>query len=325
MRYVPLPSALCTLYPVPMPVAYAFDGRALTPLPWQPRRTPRWAAWRPDGAGAILCANGGSALLFDGARLHSLETGSRQNLRGAAWAPDGKTALLVGNRGCVLRLQGEAFEEIPAPAGENLRRVAWHPSGEYALIVGNAGTVLRYEAASGGLDPVPGDRAHTLRAVAFRPDGAFALVGAYASRWAGYPRPHALYRCDGRFLQALLATEDEDDLVAVDFAPDGLALVAGYRANAAGGTVNKAVLYDGSSWRGREWRSKGAVLGAAWHPSGAYALMAGENGLLARIDREGAIEELESATEDNLIGPFWKPDGSTAIVLKGPGDKVYTV
>jgi WD40 repeat protein len=309
-----------------MTVAYAFEGERLRPLPWQPKRTPRWAAWRPDGASAILCANGGSALLFDGERLHSLETGTRQNLRGAAWSPDGKTALLVGNRGSVLRLYGEAFEVVGPATGENLRRVAWHPDGGYALIVGNAGTVLRYDAASGGLEPLPADRAHTLRAVAFRPDGAFALVGAYASRWAGYPRPHALYRCDGRFLQALLASEDEDDFVAVDWSANGLALVAGYNAGSPDGTVaNKLVLYDGSIWKGRKWQAKGAVMGAGWHPSGEYAVLGGEAGMLAKLDKEAELKELDSGTNDNLIGPFWKPDGTEAIFLKGPSDKVYTV
>jgi WD40 repeat protein len=305
-----------------MTVAWAFDGNKLAPLGWQPRRTPRWAAWRPDGRVAVLCANGGAALLFDGERLHSLDTGTRQNLRGAAWSPDGKTALLVGNRGAVLRLRGEAFDELPSSTGENLRRVAWHPGGEYALVVGNAGTVLRYEAPEGRLWPLPGDRAHTLRALAFRPDGAFALVGAYASRFAGYPRPHALYRCDGRFLQALLASDDEDDFVAVDWSRDGVALAAGYRADRP---ANKLVLYDGSTWRGWEWRTRRGVLGAAWHPSGEYAVVAGEAGMLARVDRDGRIEEVVSGTEDNLIGPFWRPDGSMAILLKGPGDKVYTV
>jgi WD40 repeat protein len=309
-----------------MTVAYSFDGEALVPLPWEPRRTPRWASWRHDGAGAILCGNGGSALLFDGQRLHSLQTGTRQNLRGAAWSPDGKTALLVGNRGAVLRLNGEAFEEVGPATSENLRRVAWHPAGDYALIVGNAGTVLRYDAATGDLGPLPGDRAHTLRAVAFRPDGAFALVGAYASRWAGYPRPHGLYRCDGRFLQALLGSEDEDDFVAVDWSADGVALAAGYHAGAgAGAGVNKLLLYDGSTWRGREGPAGRAVLGAGWHPDGRYALLAGEAGLLARIDRNGGLTELNSSTTDNLTGPFWRPDGSMAILLKGPGDKVYTV
>ena len=309
-----------------MTVAYIFDGHLLYPLPWQPRRTPRWAAWRPDGASAILVGNGGSALLFDGERLHSLETGARQNLRGAAWSPDGKTALLVGNRGAVLRSRGEAFEDLETPTSENLRRVAWHPDGSFALIVGNAGTVLRYDATAGGLSPVPGDRAHTLRAIAFRPDGAYALVGAYASRWAGYPRPHALYRCDGRFLQALLASDDEDDFVAVDWPEGQPALIAGYRAaGQEGATANKLLLYDGSVWRGREWRSTGAVLGAAWQPGGDFALAVGEAGLMARIDAEGGIEELESGTKDNLIGPFWRPDGTQAIVLKGPGDRVYTV
>ncbi len=109
-----------------MTVAYSFDGSTLAPLPWEPRRTPRWAAWRRDGAGAILCGNGGSALLYDGRRLDSLKTGTRQNLRGAAWSPDGKTALLVGNRGAVLA-QGRSLEDV-RPATENLRRVAWHPA-----------------------------------------------------------------------------------------------------------------------------------------------------------------------------------------------------
>jgi WD40 repeat protein len=308
-----------------MTVAYAFDGSALTALPWDPRRTPRWAAWKPDGASAILVGNGGSALLFDGRRIDSLQTGTRQNLRGAAWSPDGMTALLVGNRGAVLRLRGEAFEAIRAETGENLRRVAWHPDGTFALIVGNAGTVLRYDASRGDLTPVPGDRAHTLRAVAFKPDGSYALVGAYASRWAGYPRPHGLYRCDGRYLQAMLASDDEDDFVAVDWAPDGTALAAGYRAGGPSGAANKVLQFDGSLWRGREWSGGAALLGAAWRPDGAYALIAGEGGLLARIDREGGIEKLQTTTQDNLIGPFWRPDGAYAILLKGPSDKVYTV
>jgi hypothetical protein len=88
---------------------------------------------------------------------------------------------------------------------------------------------------------------------------------------------------------------------------------------------NKLLLYDGSVWRGREWRGPGAVLGAAWQPGTKRALAVGEGGLLAQIDGDGGIEELESGTKDNLIGPFWKPDGTMAIVLRGPGDKVYTV
>ena len=126
-----------------------------------------------------------------------------------AWSPDGTTALLVGNRGAVLRYDGATVEELASPTVENLRRVAWRPDGAFALIVGNGGTVLRFDPP-GQLSPVPGDRAHTLRALAWRPDGAYALVGAYASRWVGYPRPHPLYRCDGHYLQAVLTTDEED-------------------------------------------------------------------------------------------------------------------
>ena len=66
---------------------------------------------------------------------------------------------------------------------------------------------------------LPGDRAHTMRSVAWRPDGAYALIGGYASRHAGYPRPYVLYRCDGRYVQGILATDDEDDAIAIDWRP----------------------------------------------------------------------------------------------------------
>jgi WD40 repeat protein len=308
-----------------MTIAYSFDGELLRPLDWQPARTLRWATWRPDGAVVLAVGNGGSAVLSDGARFDYLATRSKQNLRGAAWSPDGATALLVGNRGAVLRLRGESLDELSGVTSENLRRVAWHPSGDYALVVGNAGTVLRYNAATEALSALPGDRAHTLRSVAFRADGAYALVGAYASRYAGYPRPHPLYRCDGRYLQALLASDDEDDFVAVDWSASGRALACGYAWLADGSVVNKALTFDGSVWQSRCWPAQGVVLGGAWRPGSDEALLVGEDGLVARLDAQGGLETLTSGTQDNLIGPFWRPDGSSALLLKGPGDKVYTV
>lgn len=309
-----------------MTSAYLFDGEHLRPLSWQPRRALRWAAWRPDGGLALLIGNGGSVLLFDGERAESIATDARQNLRGAAWSPDGTMALLAGNRGAVFTMRAEALTEIPSGTTENLRRVAWHPGGDYALVIGNAGTILRYERSSGALTPLPGDRAHTLRSIAFRHDGAYALVGAYASRYAGYPRPHALYRCDGRYLQALLASDEEDDLVAVDWTSDGEALVCGYAWQADGSMVNKTMRYDGSVWRGDSWPTSGrVVLGGAWRPGTDEALLVGEGGLLLNLSREGVVQERDSETTDNLIGPFWKPDGAVALVLKGPDDKVYTV
>jgi hypothetical protein len=307
--------------------AYAFDGTTVQPLDWQPERTMRWAAWRPDGSGVLAVGNGGSALLSDGVTLRPLDTGTKQNFRGAAWSPDGSTALLAGNRGAVFRFRGESFAELPAVTAENLRRVAWHPSGEYALIVGNSGVVLRYGASSGTLQALPGDRAHTLRSVAFRPDGAYALIGAYASRFAGYPRPQPLYRCDGRYLQALLASDDEDDFVSIDWSAQApsRALVSGYAWRPDGSLVNKTLLYDGTSWQTQAWEAKGVVLGGAWRPGHPEALLVGETGMALRLAAEGGIEVISSGTQDNLVGPFWKPDGAWALLLKGPGERVYTV
>ena len=306
--------------------AYAFDGASFRPLTWQTPRTLRWAAWRPDGAVLLAVGNAGSVLLSDGSeRIQVLDSGSKQNLRGAAWSPDGGTALLAGNRGAVLRLRGEVIDELPAVTAENLRRVAWHPSGEYALVVGNAGTVLRYDAGSAALQPLPGDRAHTLRSVAFRPDGAYALVGAYASRHAGYPRPQPLYRCDGRYLQAALATDDEDDFVSIDWPRDSRVLVCGYAWRPDGSLVNKALLFDGAAWETHVWPATSVVLGGAWRPGTEEALLVGEAGLTLRLHADGTLEPLQSGTQDNLVGPFWKPDGSRALVLKGPSERVYTV
>ncbi len=308
-----------------MASAYAYDGTAFRPLDWQPQRTLRWASWRPDGAVLLAAGNGGSVVLSDGVSLEALDSGTKQNFRGAAWSPDGATALLVGNRGAVFRCRGEAIDELPAVTSENLRRVAWHPAGGFALVVGNSGVVLRYDADSGAVSAVPGDRAHTLRSLAFRPDGAYALVGAYASRHAGYPRPQPLYRCDGRYLQAVLASDDEDDFVSIDWSAESVALISGYAWRSDGSLANKAVLFDGSSWQTQTWDSKGVVLGGAWRPGYAEALLVGESGLALRLTPDLNVEELNSGTTDNLVGPFWKPDGSWALVLRGPDERVYTV
>jgi len=325
-----------------MAAIYSFSDadRRLTPLDAKPDRPLRWAAWRPDGRACLFVGNRGSAVLYANDRFEPVDTGTKQNLRGAAFSPDGREALLVGNRGTVLLWSGASMRLLPSPSTENLRRAAWHPNGEYALVAGNAGTVLRYDPSSSALTPVPGDRAHTLRAIAFRLDGAYALVGAYASTWAGYPRPHALYKCDGRYLQALLTSDSEDDFVAVDWHPDGKrALIAGYaydpstpRNRRGASAVNKLVVYDGAGFSYQQVEASTSLLGAAWHPGGDYALLCGEGGALMRYEAPSAelraggnVEQLESGTDDNLVGPFWQPDGTHALFLRGPGERVYTV
>ncbi len=317
---------------------YLFDGDRLTGIDTGIERPLRWAAWRPDGSWCLLVGNGGTAVRYDpstqlragGQRFEPVATGTKRNLRGIAFSPDGRQALLVGNQGTVLIYDSGSVRTLSSPTSENLRRAAWHPQGDFALIVGNGGTVLRYQ--DGALTPVPGDRAHTLRALAWRPDGAYAVVGAYASRWAGYPRPYPLYKCDGLYLQALLASDQEDDFVAVDWHPEGRqALIVGYAfdASSEAAASNKLLIYDGAgfSYRAVEApRASGSasLLGAAWHPSGEYALLCGEGGALLRYDGE-RVEQLESGTRDNLVGPFWRPDGAVALLLRGPGERVYTV
>jgi Tol biopolymer transport system component len=303
---------------------YSFANDRLAPVDLPASKPLRWADWHPNGSYCLIVGNGGAALRFDGKRLEAIDTGTKHNLRGAAFSSDGSRALLCGNRGALLLLEDGTVRTIASGTTENLRRIAWRPQGDSALVIGNSGTVLRYEASTDTVTPIPGDRAHTLRAVAWRPDGAYALVGAYASRWAGYPRPHPLYKCDGVYLQAMLHSDDEDDFVAVDWRPDGQsALIAGY-GYSNGRAANKLLVYDGRGFSYQAVEASGALLGAAWHPSGAHALLCGENGVLLKYS-ESSVEQLTSATSDNLVGPFWRPDGSSALLLLGPSERVYTV
>jgi hypothetical protein len=102
-------------------------------------------------------------------------------------------------------------------------------------------------------------------------------------------------------------------------------LICGYAWRPDGSLVNKAVVFDGASWQTHAWSATSIVLGGAVRPGTDHALLVGESGLALRLHADGALEPLQSRTQDNLVGPFWKPDGASAIVLKGPSERVYTV
>jgi hypothetical protein len=320
---------------------YTYDGAKVSALEAPAERPLRWAAWRPDGTHALLVGNRGQVLRFDGSRFEAPASDLAHNLRGVAWSPDASRALLVGNRGAVVQFDGKRFDELPPATAENLRRVAWSPDGACALIAGNGGCVLRFDARTNELQQLPGDRAHTMRSIAWRPDGAYALIGAYASRHAGYPRPYALYRCDGRFVQGILATDDEDDACAIDWRPgsNARALILIVRYSDDGARLpSKIVSYDGAGFTYRSLprllRPSATpahdevvtLLGLGWHPSGDYALLSGEHGKLLSYDGQ-RMRQVATGTRDNLVGPFWQPAASTplALLLKGPDEKVYTI
>ena len=126
-------------------------------------------------------------------------------------------------------------------------------------------------------------------------------------------------------MQSLLASDDEDDFVSVDWSASSRALICGYAWDAGGSLVNKVLTFDGSAWQTTTWSAKGVVLGAGWRPHSDEAVLAGESGLLMKLQPDGTLGALTSGTTDNLIGPFWRPDGSDALLLKGPNERVYTV
>lgn len=312
-----------------MSSVYLFDGDAVRPLDAPPgARRLRWAAWRPDGAEALLVANRGQVWRLrvgDGGapEYEPLATGTSHNLRGVGWSPDGRRALLAGNRGALLLFDAasSAFTEVASPVTENLRRVAWSPDGASALVVGNGGCVVRYDAAAGTALQVPGDRAHTLRSIAWRPDGRYALVGGYASRYAGYPRPAALYRCDGRFVSTVYAGDDDDDALAVEWSGRRATIL--FAAYSSRGVRNKLARYDGSRLNIAYLDAPHPLLGLA--VTGEGLLLCGERGVLLRMAEDGKPSPVETGTQDNLIGPFMRPGSRTALLLRGPDEKVYTV
>jgi hypothetical protein len=155
-----------------------------------------------------------------------------------------------------------------------------------------------------------------------------------------------LYRCDGRYVQGILATDDEDDAIAIDWRPGAdpaRALVLITRSGEVDAPMpGKIVEYDGSGFGYRSLPRFGRrdddaadlpgdvvqLLGLGWHPSGEYALLCGERGKLLLWDGRG-MKQQRSGVNVSLVGPFWQPIvGATkpmAILLEGPSNRVYTV
>ncbi len=253
-----------------MTSAYAFDGASFRPLDWQPQRTLRWAAWRPGGA--TCCSRSAMAVrrcsLMGRRSKRWIPARSRTSA-----APPGRPtarprcswAIAAPSFACAAKRSMSWSSASPA---ENLRRVAWHPTR--CLRAGRRQRRRRpalRRRFRDALAPLPGDRAHTLRSVAFRPDGAYALVGAYASRHAGYPTSPAPLPLR-RPLPPGLARQRRRGRLRLDRLVGGLRR-AGLRLCLApdGSLVNKALLFDGSSWQTLVWESKGVVLGGAWRPA----------------------------------------------------------
>jgi photosystem II stability/assembly factor-like uncharacterized protein len=301
---------------------FRYDGQGFHPVDSGVEHLLRWVAWRNDGQAALIVGNAGTILRYDNGDFVPVPSPTTENLRGAIWAPDGRSALIVGNHGTVLRYRERGVEVITPITTQHLRRVDYRPDGRFALIVGNNGTVLRFEG--GALTVVPTERAHTLRAVAYRPDGAYALVGAYASRWVGHPRPHALYRCDGAYLTAMMTTDDEDDLVRINWHHDGqTALVVGHSWHIFGpGEHNKVFTYDGFGYQFYRVPTDAQLLGGAWQPGTDGALIVGDQGTALWFSH-GTFSPLESGTRLPLMGPYWHPQSEWAFVLVA-GSRLYT-
>ena len=206
------------------------------------------AAGRREGAarrqpGARCCAStaSGSRRCADG---HGTTCAVWRGRRTGRWRCSSATAAP-----CCSYRRRRASTELPPATTENLRRVAWSPDGSCALDRRQRRLRAAVRRRDGALLPRAGrPSAHACGAIAWRPDGAYALIGAYASRFAGYPRPHMLYRCDGRYTQGILATDDEDDALSIDWRPGAALARDGARRvvrRRRGQVSNKVLEYSG--------------------------------------------------------------------------------
>ena len=93
---------------------------------------------------------------------------------------------------------------------------------------------------------------------------------------------------------------------------------------AAASSRNKIFEYDGGSFASRSVEAPcGCLLGRV-ASDGRHAVLVRRTRRLLRYSDEGIVA-LPSRTKDNLVGPFWRPNGSAAFLLKGPEEKVFTV
>jgi hypothetical protein len=145
-------------------------------------------------------------------------------------------------------------------------------------------------------------------------------------------------------VQGILATDDEDDAIAIDWRPEASPARALILITRSGETdapmPGKIVEYDGSGFgyrtlprfatpQGRRVKLPGDVvqlLGLGWHPSGEYALLCGQRGKLLTWDGR-AMKQVRSAATESFVGPFWQRGAASpiALLLKGPDERVYTV
>ena len=305
----------------------------MKPSAWLRSRRPRSA--RCAGRHGARTARGRCSPATAGRRFASMAAPSSHSRRRACTtcaASRGRRtasrALLVGNRGAVLLYDGTRFRELPSPTVENLRRVAWSPDGTSALIVGNSGAVIRFDDKGHLLTPLPGDRAHTMRSIAWRPDGAYAMIGASPARTpATRARTCCIdatadtrRRCSRRMTRT---TRSRSTGAGCAAARSALILAVTYGPEDA--VTNKLLTYDGAAIRPAPHRSAATLLGAGWAPDGSHAAPLRRAGSAAAPRRHAHRTRSRRTPATTSSAPSGARAPPSALFLRGPEEKVYTV
>jgi len=200
----------------------------------------------------------------------------------------------------------------PAPAGVWFHDVSFTEAGS-GIIVGQKGTIIG----------VQGDRytdlaysenrsAEDLRAVTWSPDGTIALMSGNG--------PEALLYRSGHLEKLLVPVEVPDPTVTL-WSPD----VSFHPSGDFATFLVEDMLFD-YSLETAIWNNVSATINTsmdgryprsiAWHPSGSYALIAGDN--VAAIYDGSSFTILEDIpTMDFPRRIEWRPDGSEALVTNG--------
>ncbi len=178
-----------------------------------------------------------------------VQQGHSESVTSLAFSPDGRYAVTVGGRSAVLwdLAGGRELVQFNGHA-DRTEAVAFSPDGRYVLTGSDDHTARLWDAQSGReVRPFVG-HLDSVNAVAFSPDGRFVLTGSAdwsarlwdvatgkeVQRFADKqgPRPESFKYTPG---------QDEGDVKAVAFSPDGQQVLTG--------TNNGAQLWDAASGR----------------------------------------------------------------------------
>ncbi|MGQ9582834.1 MAG: Ig-like domain-containing protein, partial [Thermoplasmatota archaeon] len=283
-------------------------------------------AFSPDRGGTIALLAGfertgpaqrsGLLLVYNGSGLSGLDAAAYREILDVAWAPDGSAAYLVakkGAEGAILEYREGALREVLADPGRELTAIC---AGSGGFFVGGydfanqSACILTFNGTSvtGGVT-LQGAPDFFPRDIAWSSGAGLGLCVGYNGNLLSFNATSA----------ERVLVPAEHMLSGASWSPGGAGgLVSGWDNQNPAGTSGLLYLFNGSSLRIESSGALAPLRAVCWAPSGRSALVAGENGTVARyslpnrppvcaIDHPGAGAVV--AGELEIRGSAEDPDG----------------